>query len=277
MTTLPHERTQISTGAIHSAMVAIVREIEAITKDGYNQHQKFKFRGIDQAYNAIHPLLAKHGVYMRPCLVHSTESEYKSQGGSTMNRVVLHVTVDFVAADGSATSIGPVVGEGADAQDKASGKAWSMAIKYAIFTAFAVPTEDTPDADKDTPPPRAASNVTPIKPTTTAAASPPAQEPATGGRAAIGARISELVGGDRAKGVDLMNAILPGWKNVANTTDDQLWRVQIALGLMKGCGNDLAKAKAFCTEQLGTPWVDKMNDHAKDAAIKYLKIGRAHV
>ena len=51
---------------IYQAMAEILAEIPSIGKDNKNKEQGFKYRGIDDVYNALHPLLAKHKVFMPP-------------------------------------------------------------------------------------------------------------------------------------------------------------------------------------------------------------------
>ncbi len=46
-------------GKIFPAMAGILAEIEPVKKSRDNQMQRFKFRGIDDVMNALHPLLAK--------------------------------------------------------------------------------------------------------------------------------------------------------------------------------------------------------------------------
>ena len=51
---------------IQQALAAANREIDAIGKDSVNQQQRFKFRGIDDAYNHLHRILAAHGIVTTP-------------------------------------------------------------------------------------------------------------------------------------------------------------------------------------------------------------------
>ena len=53
---------------IHQAMAAILAEIPSIGKDNRNKDQGFQYRGIDDVYNALHPLLARHKVFMAACV-----------------------------------------------------------------------------------------------------------------------------------------------------------------------------------------------------------------
>ena len=58
---------------------------------------------------------------------------------------------DFYAEDGSKVTVGPIPAEGLDSGDKATNKALSAALKYALIQTFSIPTEDMAEADLDSP------------------------------------------------------------------------------------------------------------------------------
>lgn len=137
---------------IHEAIIAIMGEIGAIGKNQTNQQQHFKYRGIDDVMNALNPLLIKHGVFLVPEVLEKAREERESKSGGNLIYSVLTVKYTFYAADGSSvTAI--IVGEGMDSGDKASNKALAIAMKYAMFQVFCIPTEEMKDPDADTPPP----------------------------------------------------------------------------------------------------------------------------
>lgn len=108
----------------------------------------YKFRGIDDVYNALAPLLAEHGLCILPRVIgHSLTERGKTQKGNPIFSAVVDAEFDFVAAeDGSVHTI-RTFGEAMDSSDKATNKAMSAAYKYAAFMAFAIPTEGDNDAD----------------------------------------------------------------------------------------------------------------------------------
>lgn len=137
---------------IFSAICAIMSECGAIGKDRRNSQQNFNFRGIDDVMNAMHPLLAQHGVFVVPEVIESTRDERTTAKGAGLIYSILKVRFTFYAADGS--SVAAVVqGEGMDNGDKASNKAMSAAFKYALFQVFCIPTEEMTDPDAETPEP----------------------------------------------------------------------------------------------------------------------------
>jgi hypothetical protein len=121
-----------------------------IGKDSTNTFDNYKFRGIDAVYNALSPLLAKHGLCVLPRMLTRTCEERQSQKGGALFYVTVEAEFDFVSAkDGSKHTV-RTFGEAMDRGDKATNKAMSAAYKYAAFQAFAIPTEGDNDADATT-------------------------------------------------------------------------------------------------------------------------------
>jgi len=110
----------------------------------------YKFRGIEDMYNAIHPILVKNKVFCAPQVVDRTMESYEGvnkQGEKkTSFRVLLTVCHKFYAEDGSFVEV-TTCGEGIDTSDKASNKAMSGAMKYAFIELFSIPTKDVEDPE----------------------------------------------------------------------------------------------------------------------------------
>lgn len=147
--------------AVYKAIAAIQGELAktGISKDGVNESQKYRFRGIDQVYAALSPLLAKHGLCVLPRMVEHDRMERVTMKPGYQNQppkesVLFYVTVtaefDFVAVEDGSIHTVRTYGEAMDSGDKATNKAMSAAYKYAAFMAFAIPTEGDNDADSST-------------------------------------------------------------------------------------------------------------------------------
>lgn len=132
-----------------SAVVSDLSKI-GIAKDSKNQSQGYAFRGIDQVYGALSPLLAKHGLCILPRVKDRQVIERTNKSGTALFYVTLTVEFDFVAAEDGSKHTVITVGEAMDSGDKASNKAMSAAYKYAAFQAFCIPTEGDNDADATT-------------------------------------------------------------------------------------------------------------------------------
>ena len=132
---------------IYAAMAAIASEIGAIGKDKRcTQGASFAYRGIDDVYNALNPIMAKHGVFVLPIAGERTTEMRQTRNGATMEIVVMRMTYKFCHADGSSVEA-VTVGQAMDSGDKATNKAMAIAHKYAILQAFCIPTEDMEDPD----------------------------------------------------------------------------------------------------------------------------------
>jgi len=142
-------------GLIYKKMSEVMRDIGSVGKDQKNQAQGFKFRGIDQFVNSLYPALTRHGVFMAPRCVSEQHELKEVTRGSGKAGIDKHVTIlmeyDFFAEDGSKVTVGPIPAEGLDSGDKATNKALSAALKYALIQTFSVPTEDMAEADLESP------------------------------------------------------------------------------------------------------------------------------
>jgi len=133
---------------IYAAMSAIMAESEPIAKSRKNQTQGYSFRGIDEVYEALQGIMAKHKVFSLPTVVDQIREERTSKSGGLNIYSILRIKYTFYAEDGSSVEA-VVVGEGMDSGDKASNKGMSVAHKYALLQAFAIPTREAKDPEND--------------------------------------------------------------------------------------------------------------------------------
>ena len=141
---------------IYGLIAQGMRKVGAIGKDSVNEQQKYKFRGIDAVYNALNPVMSELGLFICPEILEHRREErenvttYNGQTKKTVLKYsILTIKYTIYAPDGSNVSC-TVVGEGMDSGDKASNKAMSVAMKYAMFQLFMIPTEEMVDPDRET-------------------------------------------------------------------------------------------------------------------------------
>lgn len=134
--------------AINRVQAALSKQ--GITKANRNQQQGYNFRGIDDVYNVISPLLAEHGLCILPRVLSRHCDERTNAKGTALFYVTVEVEFDFVSAEDGSRHTVKTFGEAMDSGDKATNKAMSAAYKYAAFQAFAIPTEGDNDADSHT-------------------------------------------------------------------------------------------------------------------------------
>jgi hypothetical protein len=140
----PTEKPQINL-----ALSAILQDIEAIRKDKKNTAQNFNFRGIDDMYDHLHPVFAKHGVTCLPEEVKTTHGVVeRGTGKSPFFTSAVDVKYRLTAVDGSFQLVSGA-GYAFDMADKALGKALSQAHKYVLIQTFLIPINEIKDADWD--------------------------------------------------------------------------------------------------------------------------------
>jgi hypothetical protein len=135
---------------IYSLMSKIMSEIGPISKDQTNTFQKYKFRGIDDIYNACQSILCKHGVIVIPFVQNVERHERPSKDGGALMFTLLTVDYTFYAPDGSSLT-SRLVGEAMDSSDKSGNKALSAAQKYLFIQTFCIGTQEPKDSENDTP------------------------------------------------------------------------------------------------------------------------------
>lgn len=142
----------MSAAAVFKAINAVTADLSkvGISKDNTNQQQKYKYRGIDDVYNVLGPLLAKHGLSILPQVLEHHQTERQSKNGGTIFHSTVKVKFTFVAAEDASCFEAVNVGEAFDSADKGLNKAVTAAYKYLIFQSFAIPVVGQDDADAQT-------------------------------------------------------------------------------------------------------------------------------
>lgn len=126
-------------------MPKLMQAIGPITKDGFNDQQKYKFRGVEQVLQRLQPSLIELGLSLSTSTANHTIASYEGvdkQGKPRRTHVAgLTLTVTITAPDGSSVT-NSAAGEGMDhGGDKATSKAMSMAFKYAMFFGLCIPVD----------------------------------------------------------------------------------------------------------------------------------------
>lgn len=123
---------------------------------------KFKFRGIDEAMDAVGHAMREVGVILSPEVLKdetATVPVTKKGDGrngpyeSTILWTTTKLTMRYTFVDPEDGSTHPIemVGEGRDASDKSTSKAGSMAFKYALLQALCIPVNGLDDSDASPP------------------------------------------------------------------------------------------------------------------------------
>lgn len=135
---------------------AIAEITAALSKSGIaknrtnTQGSGYKFRGIDDVFNALSPLLAEKQLCIVPRMTAREQVERASKQGGALYYTTVTAEFDFVSAVDGSRHTAITIGEAMDSGDKSTNKAMSAAYKYACFLVFCIPLEGMPDADEQT-------------------------------------------------------------------------------------------------------------------------------
>jgi hypothetical protein len=147
-----------SSGNMSSGVYKAINAVQAaLAKTGISKNRTntqgsgYKFRGIDDVFNALSPLLAEYGLCILPRMTERSCEERQSKSGGALFYTTVKAEFDFVCAEDGSKHTVVTYGEAMDSGDKSTNKAMSAAYKYAAFQAFAIPTEGDNDADAHTP------------------------------------------------------------------------------------------------------------------------------
>lgn len=147
---MEEKREAVPVPKIYEAIAGVIADVGTVSKDKVNKQQGFKYRSIDDVYDALHPALAKNKVFIVPeILDQQRETVGTTKNGARMTQVICRIKFTFYAEDGSHVEA-VLIGEGMDTGDKATNKAIAIAYKYACFQVFCIPTEELqtdPDAE----------------------------------------------------------------------------------------------------------------------------------
>ena len=147
---------------IYTKISAALADIKAIGKSKTNEQQGFDYRGIEDVYNCLKDIFAKHEIFTVPEVIDDNVEERTTRTGGRLIYRVLKIKYTVFASDGSFVT-GVVIGEGMDSGDKAANKAMSVAHKYFLTQLFCIPFADISDPDADSHDPSSPA-VEPFKP-----------------------------------------------------------------------------------------------------------------
>jgi hypothetical protein len=137
---------------VYAAINAVAAELAKVglPKGHINLDDQYAYRGIDDVYNRLGPVLARHKLCVLPRVLERTCEERQGALDIMLLHVVLRAAFDFVGVEDGSTHTVEAYGEALDPGDKATAKAMQSAYKYALLQAFCIPL-GTEDADASSP------------------------------------------------------------------------------------------------------------------------------
>lgn len=144
----PKIEIRYKAGQIIKHLHSVMTDIGPIKKDRSGEHIRYKFRGIDQVYESLQPLLIKHNIIVLPTGTREISyAEAETKNGGVLNYCRLVQSYTFFSATDDSWVWAELPGEAMDTSDKATNKALSAAFKYLSFQGFCIPVDEPDDAD----------------------------------------------------------------------------------------------------------------------------------
>lgn len=156
MTTCNTQEAQRADGSGKLSLVRklaeVMAEVERVPKSGRNDFHKYDYATEADIVAAVRKEMAQRSLMLVPTVLRTewTEIERRNAGKDRL----CTLTVRFTVHDGDSGEemSFEVLGEGQDAGDKATYKAMTGAVKYALLKLFLIPTGDDPERDGDEAP-----------------------------------------------------------------------------------------------------------------------------
>jgi hypothetical protein len=132
---------------LHAKLAEVMAEADRIPKNGKYQGQgAFAYVLVGDAADAIRGALGTRGVSMLPTSVEIIgEAEHETRSGGTMTTLSIRTTWTLTDSETGQVAVIQSIGTGADSGDKASPKAQTNAMKYALLMGFLLSTGDDPE------------------------------------------------------------------------------------------------------------------------------------
>jgi hypothetical protein len=157
--TAPAQHEPSGPPAILAAVAAVMKQVTYVPKAGQYDGGKsgsYKFRKFEDTAAALGQAFRDNLIFVQSEVISRDLAEpdkkpYSSGSGYTLwTQVFITVRYRFTSLEDGSVLTAEAAGEGKDSSDKASSKAMTMAMKYALTQAFMIATDD-PDPDSTRP------------------------------------------------------------------------------------------------------------------------------
>lgn len=137
---------------IAAKMAAAMKEIDAVTKKGRNENQKYNYVRAADVANEVRTALVNNGIAFTYDVSECRNWEKASNSGSMLNYCHIKVDCLFIDSESGESVTAGAVGWGMDSGDKAPYKAMTGALKYIMRMTFLIPDESDPESEKEESP-----------------------------------------------------------------------------------------------------------------------------
>lgn len=124
---------------LYQKIVKIMGEVKSLKKDGKVNFKQTRYNFLSEAKTTatLREKFVENNIMIYPISAQETISGKVTHGHYTFRMVNADNPEEFIDIQST--------GQGQDSSDKGSGKAQSYAFKYALWRAFAIPSNDDPD------------------------------------------------------------------------------------------------------------------------------------
>src|SRR5882762_7520208 len=137
---------------IAAKMAGAMKEIDAVTKKGRNENQKYNYVRAADVANEVRTALVNNGIAFTYDVSECRNWEKASNSGSMLNYCHIKVDCLFIDSESGESVTAGAVGWGMDSGDKAPYKAMTGALKYIMRMTFLIPDESDPESEKEESP-----------------------------------------------------------------------------------------------------------------------------
>jgi hypothetical protein len=147
---------------IATKMAAAMKDIDAVSKNGKNDIQKYSYvKSADVAHEA-RKALATHGIAFSYNVLEERHWDSVTKSGSNQFFCSLKVSCEFTDSESGESVNSTAIGWGSDTGDKAPYKAMTGALKYLLRMTFLIPDEAGDPENPDHEPEQSRPQVKPV-------------------------------------------------------------------------------------------------------------------
>ncbi|NOK32380.1 ERF family protein [Corallococcus exercitus] len=128
-------------------LAEVMGEVERVPKSGRNDFHRYDYATEADIVSAVRKAMADRALMLIPSVVKTEWREVERNKGGKDRIATLTVRFTLTDGDSGEERSFEVLGEGQDQGDKATYKALTGAVKYALLKLFLIPTGDDPEDD----------------------------------------------------------------------------------------------------------------------------------
>lgn len=131
---------------LSTKLAEVMKEVGYVQKDARNEYHKYRYASAEAVLKKVNAALSERGIAVSSAA--HLEQYVPAETKEDTAHAIVRLALTFHDGDESLTVEG--LGEGSDKGDKATMKANTAALKYAMANAFLISWGDDPEADSET-------------------------------------------------------------------------------------------------------------------------------